>query len=73
MKKLIHFELKKQFTSVKNLVVWLLLFVTLLTFGAINMITDYRYKGMRLGYDGSAWDAALQLNLLLQTYPEGST
>ncbi|NLL33963.1 MAG: ABC transporter permease subunit [Clostridiales bacterium] len=70
MKKLIHFELKKQFPSVKNLVVWLLLFVTLLTFGAINMITDYRYKGMRLGYDGSAWDAALQLNLLLQTYPK---
>lgn len=70
MRKLILFELKKQFTSVKNLVVWLLLLVTLLTYGSINMARDLSYRKMRLSYDGSAWDASIQLNLLLQTYPK---
>ncbi len=70
MSKIILFELKKQFTSVKNMVVWLLLLVTLLAFGSINMARDLQFKKERLAYDNSAWDAAIQLNLLLQEYPK---
>jgi len=72
MSKIILFELKKQFTSVKNMVVWLLLLVTLLAFGSINMARDLQFKKERLAYDNSAWDAAIQLNLLLQEYPKNS-
>ena len=70
MKKLILFELKKQFTSAKNLVVWLLLLVTLLAYGAVNMARDSQYKNQPLTYDSNAWDAAIQLNLLLAEYPK---
>ena len=63
------FELKSS-SPPQNLVVWLLLLVTLLAYGAVNMARDSQYKNQPLTYDSNAWDAAIQLNLLLAEYPK---
>lgn len=70
MIKLLRFEFKKQFSSTKNRVVWLLLLVTLLIFAGYNMTRDLSSNAQNTAYDSTSWNANLQLNLLLQTYPK---